>query len=63
MRRSLAAIVLGPAVLALVGVFPSTAIAQRTRPPSRVGVLNDARAANHPAVEGLKAGLRESGFE
>jgi len=26
-------------------------------------VLNDARAANHPAVEGLKAGLRDLGFE
>jgi putative ABC transport system substrate-binding protein len=25
-------------------------------------VLNDARAANHPAVDGLKAGLRDLGF-
>lgn len=63
MRRSFAAIVLGPAVLALVGVFPSPAGAQRIRPPYRVGVLNDARAANHPTVEGLKAGLRDLGFE
>ena len=63
MRRSLAAVLLGAAVLALVGVLPSPAGAQRTRPPYRVGVLNDARAANHPAVDGLKAGLRELGFE
>jgi putative ABC transport system substrate-binding protein len=28
-----------------------------------VGVLNDARAANHPATEGLRAGLRDLGFQ
>jgi ABC-type uncharacterized transport system substrate-binding protein len=28
-----------------------------------VGVLNDARAANHPAVHGLKAGLGEVGVQ
>jgi putative tryptophan/tyrosine transport system substrate-binding protein len=28
----------------------------------RVGVLNEAFAANHPTVEGLKAGLRQLGF-
>src|SRR5712691_10366952 len=42
---------------------PFPARAQRTGPPYRVGVLNDARAANHPTVEGLKAGLRDLGFE
>jgi len=52
-----------PAALALVGALSSPAGAQRTRPPYRVGVLNDARAANHPTVEGLKAGLRDLGFE
>jgi putative ABC transport system substrate-binding protein len=31
--------------------------------PYRIGVLNEAWAANHPTVEGLKAGLRELGFE
>ena len=30
--------------------------------PYRVGVLNEAWAANHPTVEGLKAGLRELGL-
>jgi putative ABC transport system substrate-binding protein len=62
-RRSFAAIVLGPAVLALVSMFPFPALAQRTRPPYRVGVLNDARAANYPSAEGLKAGLQDLGFE
>jgi putative ABC transport system substrate-binding protein len=47
----------------MVGVLPFSASAQRTRSPHRVGVLNDARAANHPTVEGLKAGLRDLGFE
>jgi len=55
--------VLGAVVLAAAGVFPFPASAQRTRPPYRVGVLNDARAANHPSIEGLKASLRDLGFE
>ena len=37
--------------------------AQQARRPYRIGVLNEAWAANHPTVEGLKAGLRELGFE
>ncbi len=61
LRRRLAVIVLGPAVL--VGALPSPASAQRTRAPYRVGVLNDARAANHPTVDGLKVGLRDLGLE
>jgi len=51
-------VVLG-AVLALV---PFTAAAQGRR-VYRIGVLNEAWAANHPTVEGLKAGLRELGLE
>ena len=62
-RRSFTAILFGTAVLALVGVIPSPASAQRAGPPYRVGVLNDARAANHPTVDGLKAGLRDLGLE
>jgi putative ABC transport system substrate-binding protein len=61
--RNLSAIALGLAVLTLVWVWPFPAAAQRPRPPYRVGVLNDARAANHPAVHGLKAGLAEAGFQ
>ena len=30
--------------------------------PYRIGVLNEAWAANHPTVEGLKAGLRARGL-
>jgi putative tryptophan/tyrosine transport system substrate-binding protein len=37
--------------------------AQERRGPYRVGVLNEAWAANHPTVEGLRTGLRELGFE
>ena len=37
--------------------------AQQARRPSRIGVLNAAWAASHPTVEGLKAGLKELGFE
>jgi putative ABC transport system substrate-binding protein len=36
---------------------------QPARPPYRVGVVNEAFAATHPTVEGLKAGLREAGFQ
>jgi len=63
MHRSLASVVLGLGLFALPGVFPFAANAQRTPTPYRVGVLNDARGANHPAVDGLKAGLRNLGFE
>jgi putative tryptophan/tyrosine transport system substrate-binding protein len=37
--------------------------AQQARRPFRIGVLNAAWAASHPTVEGLKAGLKELGFE
>jgi putative tryptophan/tyrosine transport system substrate-binding protein len=41
----------------------SHALAQPTPArPYRIGVLNEASAANHPTVEGLKAGLRQLGF-
>jgi putative ABC transport system substrate-binding protein len=49
--------------LALLGTLTVVAEAQPARRPYRVGVLNEAWAANHPTVEGLKAGLRELGFE
>jgi putative ABC transport system substrate-binding protein len=62
-RRSFATIALGAAVFAQVGALPSPARAQRPSGPFRVGVLNDARAANHPATEGLKVGLRDLGFQ
>jgi hypothetical protein len=61
--RYIAGILLGSGLLLLVGAFPFAASAQRAPAPYRIGVLNDARAANHPTVDGLKAGLRALGFE
>jgi SAM-dependent methyltransferase len=43
--------------------LPSAAEAQPARRPYRIGVLNEAWAANHPTLEGLKAGLRDLGVE
>ena len=57
------AAILVSSLISLVGVFPLAASAQRAPGAYRVGVLNDARAANHPTVDGLKAGLRDLGFE
>ena len=62
-RRSFAAIAVRSTLLALTAPFPLAASAQRARAPLRIGVLNDARAANHPTVDGLKSGLRDLGFE
>jgi putative ABC transport system substrate-binding protein len=47
----------------LVCVVALTADAQETRRRFRIGVLNAAWAASHPTVEGLKAGLKEQGFQ
>ena len=57
MIRTLAALVV------IAAVLPLAAEAQQARRPYRIGVLNEAWAANHPTVEGLKAGLRELGLE
>ncbi len=51
------------AVAMLLWVPPPSLEAQQARRPSRIGVLNAAWAASHPTVEGLKAGLKELGFE
>jgi putative tryptophan/tyrosine transport system substrate-binding protein len=51
------------ALIAVLGILPFSAEAQPARRPYRIGVLNEAWAANHPTVEGLKAGLRERGLE
>jgi putative ABC transport system substrate-binding protein len=47
----------------LVAILAVSAEAQQARRPYRIGVLNEAWAASHPTVEGLKAGLRELGLE
>jgi putative ABC transport system substrate-binding protein len=44
------------------GLMSGRADAQAEHRTYRIGVLNEAWSANHPAVEGLKAGLREQGF-
>jgi putative tryptophan/tyrosine transport system substrate-binding protein len=62
-RRGFGLLGLWSAVFALVAISCLPANAQRGRPTHRVGVLDDARAANHPTVDGLKAGLRDVGFE
>jgi len=49
-------------IVGLTAGLPVRADAQHERRVYRIGVLNEAWSANHPAVEGLKAGLREQGF-
>ena len=49
--------------LALLLSLPHAGAAQESRRPLRIGVLNAAFAASHPTVEGLKAGLKELGYE
>jgi putative ABC transport system substrate-binding protein len=50
------------ALAAVLGLTPVAAESQHAAPSYRIGVLNEAWAANHPTVEGLKAGLRELGL-
>jgi putative ABC transport system substrate-binding protein len=50
------------AALALLLFAASAAAAQPAHRLHRIGVLNEAWAANHPAVDGVKEGLRELGF-
>lgn len=57
-RRRLAAAL---AAVLSIAALPE-ALAQTAARPYRVGVLNEALAASHPTVEGLKAGLRELGL-
>jgi putative ABC transport system substrate-binding protein len=62
--RRFALPLLGLVATALVGVSTLAVEAQpQSRRPVRIGVLNAAWAASHPTVEGLKAGLKELGFE
>ena len=51
------------ALAAALTLAPQLTVAQQVRHPFRIGVLNEAWAANHPAVEGLKSGLKELGLE
>lgn len=49
------------ALVCIIGAV--TADAQEAQRRFRIGVLNAAWAASHPTIEGLKAGLKEHGFE
>jgi putative ABC transport system substrate-binding protein len=51
------------AVALVLCLLPLVAGAQEARRPFRIGVLNEAFAASHPTVEGLKAGLKELGLD
>ena len=62
-RRRLARWLLWPAAALLACLPLSSVEAQQPHRPFRIGVLNAAWAASHPTVEGLKAGLKDLGFE
>jgi putative ABC transport system substrate-binding protein len=49
-------------LIAALGLAPLIGHAQDARRVYRVGVVNEAFAATHPTVEGLKAGLRGAGL-
>jgi putative ABC transport system substrate-binding protein len=51
------------ALVLMLVVLPVAAQPPEVNRLRRIGVLNEAWAANHPTVEGLRAGLRELGFE
>lgn len=51
------------ALAAVVALETPGALAQQAKRPYRVGAVHAAYAPNHPAVDGLKAGLKELGFE
>lgn len=48
--------------LAAAAVFALSAVAAEPAKPYRIGVINEAWAANHPTLDGLKEGLRELGL-
>ena len=49
-------------LIVALALIPPAGHAQEARRVYRIGVVNEAFAATHPTVEGLKAGLRESGL-
>jgi len=56
------ALLRGAIVLAAAAMLAESPAQAESPRPYRIGVLNDAWAANHPTVEGLKAGLRARGL-
>jgi len=49
-------------LIAALGLVARSGEPQEARRVYRVGIVNEAFAATHPTVEGLKAGLREAGL-
>ncbi len=49
-------------VIAAASLSSHDALAQQAKRPYRIGAVHAAFAPNHPAVEGLKAGLKELGL-
>jgi putative tryptophan/tyrosine transport system substrate-binding protein len=60
--RRARALLRGAAVLAAAATLVGSPAQADPARPYRIGVLNEAFAANHPTVEGLKAGLRARGI-
>ncbi len=56
------ALLRGASVLAAAATLAASPAQAESVRPYRIGVLNEAWAANHPTVEGLKAGLRARGI-
>jgi len=56
------ALLRGAIVLATAAMLAESSAQTGSPRPYRIGVLNEAWAANHPTVEGLKAGLRARGL-
>ena len=56
------ALLRGAIVLAAAALLAEPSARAESPRPYRIGVLNEAWAANHPTVEGLKAGLRARGL-
>ena len=56
------ALLRGAIVLAAAAMLAESSAQAESPRPYRIGVLNEAWAANHPTVEGLKAGLRARGL-
>ena len=64
MRRVRVAALWAAAVtISAVALSSGAALAQQVKRPYRIGAVHAAFAPNHPAVEGLKAGLRELSLE
>lgn len=63
MRHSPVVVLAAALTIALLALPSQGALAQQAKRPFRIGAVHAAFAPNHPAVDGLKAGLKELGLE